>query len=80
MFSLRRYSPPDPSDRYRPKIGICENWVRRPRGTRWAISRSKIDGLDIRNRIRLQCYAAMEVATWSPRHDWPSDPYDRFWN
>jgi hypothetical protein len=43
--------------RDRPKIGMCENRVRHPRGTRWAISRSKIDALDIRNRIRLQFYA-----------------------
>ena len=67
MFSLRRYSPPIRQivtgikmpivSRDRPKIGMCENWVRHPRGTRWAISRSKIDVLDIRNRIRLQFYA-----------------------
>ena len=44
-FSRRRYWPPDPSDHFlemsrrsaivfhgRPKIEMCENWVRHPRG------------------------------------------------
>ena len=75
-FSRRRYWPPDPSDHFlemsrrsaivchgRPKIGMCENWVRHPRGGAcWAISRSEIDAPDHRNRSQRQFDAETGLA------------------